>query len=92
MSDWKWYEQPPDIESFQFRWSHVPKQIYLHNYDHPRSHLMYSPFMTLVRKPLLAGTVPTWGEYLTAGAIAAGLFALAITLLGRMQKKLIFHL
>jgi ABC-type polysaccharide/polyol phosphate export permease len=50
------------------------------------------PFMSLVRKPLLYGAVPTWGEYLTAGAIAAGLFALAIGLLGRMQKKLIFHL
>lgn len=45
-----WGLRPVDVDGVQFRWSFVPRQIYLHNYDHPRSHLVYGPFSTLARE------------------------------------------
>jgi hypothetical protein len=45
-----WGSRPVEVDNVQFRWSFVPKQIYLHNYDHPRSHLIYGPFSTLARE------------------------------------------
>jgi lipopolysaccharide transport system permease protein len=49
-------------------------------------------FLTLVRAPLVEARVPSAGEYLYAGAIAAALAAVAAAVLGRMQKRLIFYL
>jgi lipopolysaccharide transport system permease protein len=49
-------------------------------------------FLTLVRQPLMYGALPTDGQYLYALGITAAAAALAAGLLGRLQKKLIFHL
>jgi ABC-type polysaccharide/polyol phosphate export permease len=49
-------------------------------------------FITLVRQPLLHGVPPTPGQYLYALTIAAAAAGLASGLLGKLQKKLIFHL
>jgi lipopolysaccharide transport system permease protein len=49
-------------------------------------------FLTLVREPLMHGTPPTLSQYLQALSIALGLAAVAMAVLGRMQKRLIFYL
>jgi ABC-type polysaccharide/polyol phosphate export permease len=49
-------------------------------------------FLNLVRAPLLDARVPTINQYLYAAAIAAFTAALAMAVLGRMQKRLIFYL
>ena len=57
--------------------------------------LQYNPvvaFLTLFRQPLLHGVPPTAGQYLHAVLIAAALAGLAAGLLGKLQKRLIFHL
>jgi ABC-type polysaccharide/polyol phosphate export permease len=57
--------------------------------------LNWSPvvaFLNLVREPLLHHTPPSPQQYAYAGAVVAFTALLAATLLGRLQKKLIFHL
>jgi ABC-type polysaccharide/polyol phosphate export permease len=49
-------------------------------------------FLTLVREPLLQGSPPTPQQYLYALGIALALAACAAGLIGRLQKRLIFHL
>jgi lipopolysaccharide transport system permease protein len=49
-------------------------------------------FLTLARAPLLDHVVPTLNQYLYAAAIAASFAAVAAVVVGRMQKRLIFHL
>jgi ABC-type polysaccharide/polyol phosphate export permease len=50
------------------------------------------PFLTLLRQPLLNGVPPTPMEYLHGIVVAAVAAGVAIGLLGRLQKQLIFHL
>jgi ABC-type polysaccharide/polyol phosphate export permease len=49
-------------------------------------------FLTLLRQPLLHGVPPTLGQYLYASLIALTAAGLAAGLLGKLQKRLIFHL
>lgn len=57
--------------------------------------LEWSPivaFLNLIRAPLLHHVPPTPGQYAYAMAVVAAMLGLAAFLLGRLQKKLIFHL
>jgi len=57
--------------------------------------LQWSPvvaFLNLIREPLLHNTPPTPGQYGYALAVVGVTAAMAALLLGRLQKKLIFHL
>jgi ABC-type polysaccharide/polyol phosphate export permease len=57
--------------------------------------LEWSPivaFLNLIRQPLLNHVPPTPGQYAYAMAVVASMLGLAAFLLGRLQKKLIFHL
>jgi ABC-type polysaccharide/polyol phosphate export permease len=57
--------------------------------------LLWNPllaFLNLVREPLLHNSAPTIGQYLYAAGVAAALAAIASSVLGRMQKRLIFYL
>jgi hypothetical protein len=71
-----WGLQPVLIEGLQFRWSFVPKQICLHNYDHSRSHLVYGPFSTLAREvPADPGHPITLGAYVMEYKRYIGVYA-----------------
>src|SRR5439155_26598968 len=49
-------------------------------------------FLTLLREPLLNSAPPMPGDYLRAALVALAAAGLAAALLGRLQKRLIFHL
>jgi hypothetical protein len=71
-----WRLKPIDIDGLQFRWSYVPRQIYLHNYDHSRSHLLYGPFSTLAREVPASPEHPiTLGAYVMEYKRYIGVYA-----------------
>ncbi|MGL4461254.1 MAG: ABC transporter permease [Planctomycetia bacterium] len=51
-----------------------------------------NPFLSLLREPILNGTVPSLTLYATAGGITAMAFLAAVAALARLERRLIFHL
>jgi ABC-type polysaccharide/polyol phosphate export permease len=67
----------------------------LHLHHRLETLMQFNPlvyFLKLLRDPIIDHQLPTWDTYALAGATVAGVAALAIFLLSKLQRRFVFYL